>query len=285
MQIKKSSGCLILILLISIFGITTINALNIEEWHTANKISFAPWVSVTLGYKSISTLEDIVSLKLDATKFQEGDSSFAVAGGHKASEIWVLTKNGEMTLLQAINSGEKGLCPRADISTELIYSGPIDKTQAYHYATEVEVTTNEVITSLQNAIDGGYFCANYSWVISDWTGGPGCGVVTQTRTYYCARSDGLVMDDSYCTGERECDPSSWICITSTPSTTQTYFHQCYWTFDWTDYRDGLCDFFVKDISYFWNGPIACSYYGSWDQGQSMQGTFLGPCRIDYYRCY
>lgn len=284
---KKRGICISIILLISIFGITMVSALNTEDWHSANKVSVSAWYSMTLG-RTIETLDDIVSLKLDATKFSESDANFAVAGGHKTSEIWVSTKNGEMTLLQAINSGEKGLCPRADISTEVIYSGPTDKTQAYHYATEVEVTIDTITTSLQSAIDGGTFCSSYYWVISDWSTCTGandencCGTVTQTRTFHCTRSDGLTMDNSYCTGERECDPSSWICIISEPQTTQTYFHQCYYYFDHSETNDGWCPFFVTDANSLHNG-MPCSYYGGWIDGYLLLGG-LGPCRRDIWKC-
>lgn len=285
MNVKKRGICISIILLISIFGITMVSALNTEEWHSANKVSVSAWYSMTLG-RTIETLDDIVGLKLDATKFSESDANFAVAGGHKASEIWVSTKNGEMTLLQEINSGEKGLCPRANISAELTYSGPTDKTKAYHYATEVEVTIDGVTTSLQSAIDGGVFCSSYHWVISDWTGGPGCGTVTQTRTFYCARSDGLTMDNSYCTGERECDPSSWICITSSPQTTQTYFHQCYLHLTNPDgYYPYCCPAFVKQWGSL-GSWMTCSSYGSTDADYNSNCFITwGQCWYRVWTCY
>jgi len=75
----------------------------------------------------------------------------ALDPGHSADEIWVSVKDGEMYLLQALSSKNK-LCPRSPPKTS--YTGPSDKSKAYHYASEIEISTGK---SFQQAIDNGEF--------------------------------------------------------------------------------------------------------------------------------
>jgi len=290
MSLRKGEICIGIILLISVLGITTINALNTPEWHTADKISMikqscpsgtclwdSQWTNTIVNLEEITPLKTAISWTFNYLDYRD---TVPMVGGHNASQIWVKVRptlvndyQTEMTLLKALKSSW-GLCPPDDI-IDITYSGPTDKTLAYHYATEVEVTIDGVTESLQDAINGGTFCYSYYWVISDWSGEAGCGYVTQTRTYYCARSDGVSVENSYCEQ-----------TTPAPLTHRSNLYDpCHWTFIETRlHQPYTCPAFQNDISYFWNGPIACSDYGSWNYGYSAGGEPWFHCRQDVYQC-
>ena len=99
--------------------------------------------------------------------------SFAspVNPGHNASQIWVSVKDGETTLSNALSSSKfpNRLCPKSTKPTTYSTS-PADKTQPYHYATEVLYKEPVYIlgilitpgVTLQDAINNGEFAVkNY----------------------------------------------------------------------------------------------------------------------------
>jgi len=69
--------------------------------------------------------------------------------GHNASEIWVIVGDKENTLLNALQSGEYGLCPG-----ETSVSDSTNFPDVYHLASEIDVNGQ----SLQNMINNGDFC-------------------------------------------------------------------------------------------------------------------------------
>jgi hypothetical protein len=100
---------------------------------------------------------DSTSRNLDAgASYFIGTHSFSIAsltaGQHDASQVWVSVKDGEMNLLQALQSINK-LCPNP--SNPITYStSPSDKSKPYHFATEVTFSSG----NLQTAINVGTFC-------------------------------------------------------------------------------------------------------------------------------
>jgi hypothetical protein len=97
------------------------------------------------------TLQYAINNNLFAGSHTYALSSSIPNPGHSANEIWVSVKDGEMNLLQALSSTNK-LCPRSPPKTS--YTGPSDKSKAYHYASEIEISTGK---SFQQAIDNGEF--------------------------------------------------------------------------------------------------------------------------------
>ncbi|VVB82298.1 Uncharacterised protein [uncultured archaeon] len=236
---KRFEVYLILILLISILGIVKIDALTTSSgiWHDEGNISVikqscpsgtclwsSQWIQTNVKLKDITPLKNAISWTFN---YLDYINAAPAIGGHSASQIWVKVRptlanmyTEEMTLLQALKTAW-GLCAPDDI-TNLTYSGPTNKTQAYHYGTEIAVTIDGITESLQDAINNGVFCYNYYWATGTWSksGGGGaddygsCGTITQTRTVTCMRNDGTAMADSYCTEAK-------------PATSQTFYHQCY----------------------------------------------------------
>lgn len=296
MGLRKEGICMSIILLISILGITSVNALNTPEWHTADKISIikqdcpsgtclwsSQWTNTLVNLEEITPLKTAISYTFNYLDYIDATP---IIGGHNASEIWVKVRPSlynmyteEMTLLQALKTAW-GLCPAYDI-TNTTYSGPTNRTTAFHYATEIEVTIDGVTTTLQDAINGGTFCWNYYWATGEWTGGAGCGTITQTRTVNCIQSDtGAIVDDSKCTEIK-------------PATSQSYYHQCYWTYvGSTDVCcwGCSCPSWETDVSYF-DVPRTCSDYGTDDYGYSSYFSFcafipgINGCITEHYKCY
>lgn len=295
MQIKKSGSCLIIILLISILGISTINALNTESgiWHPSTNVSVikqdcpltlclfdSNWINTKVTLDQITSLKTAISWTLNYLDYKD---DIPIIGGHNASQIWVKIRPSiyntyleEMSLLQALKTAW-GLCPPNDI-TNSSYSGPIDKTQAYHYATEVEVTIDGVTASLQDAINGGTFCYNYYWATGSWVDVAGCGTLTHSRTVTCMRNDGTIMADSYCTETK-------------PATSESYFHQCYLhRLNWGNTGCGgiscCCPFGQATIGAY-TSSTTCSDYGAHYYAYQDTGCFLfyGSCSWEDWSCY
>ncbi len=141
-------------------------------------------VAVTQPASSI-----VVNVDGSPTSLTSSTSSFSFAGHtyssisslsmgqHDASQVWVSVKDGEMTLLQALQSTNK-LC--SNLSNPITYSSsPSDKSKPYHFATEVIGFT---AGNFQQAINAGAFCcipscpdASTICVGTTYTGGNGCG--------------------------------------------------------------------------------------------------------------
>jgi len=184
---KKSVYVIIgLLILISGILITAVAVDKTNKWHSGDQIKI-------LIDTSEITLQNAIdqNLFLGSHIYNLFDS--VPDPGHNASEIWVSVKDGEMSLLDGLSSANK-LCPATPIETE--YTGPSDKSNAYHYATEIEINAT---SSLQDAINSGQFCYNYLWKNSSWgTCSVPCSGGTQTRTVWCERNDGTHVSDSYC---------------------------------------------------------------------------------------
>ncbi len=295
MNIKKVCAYIIVGLLISILGITTADALNTESgiWHSSDKISVIkqdcplPWCLWESNWVNTPvTLEDITPLKLGISwtiNLLDYKDAEPIIGGHNASQIWVKVRptlvnnfQEEMTLLKALKSAW-GLCPPNDITNT--YSGPTDKTQAYHYGTEVEVTIDGITTSLQDAINGGTFCWNYYWATSSWVDAAGCGTLTHTRTVNCVQSDtGARVDESKCTETK-------------PATSEAYFHQCYLhRLSWGNRGCAgiacCCPFGQATIGAYASWTT-CSSYGSHYYAYKDTGCFVfyGSCDWEDWSCY
>jgi len=100
--------------------------------------------------------------------------------GHDASKIWVSVKDGERTLLNALNSSlsPNFLCPANPIKTS--YSNPAPNPG--HYATEIQLSSGK---SLQQSIDAGDFCSTTTlYTVSNFC--PSGGTVTTSSTCYSA---------------------------------------------------------------------------------------------------
>ena len=193
-------------------------------------------------------------------------SPSALNPGHTANEIWVSVKDGEMNLIQALSSTNK-LRPASPLKTS--YSGPSDKSKAYHYANEIEISSGK---SFQQAIDDGEFycvpdcscaattcvgttctdpicgqpcsgtklpdtCASLSYECGTWSNG--CG-----GTLNCGTCSVGTCSSGVCIGEctlgqtktKDCDYLDTICrnyndVTDTCSTSG------YWTGDCDSYTD------------------------------------------------
>ena len=166
-----------------------------------------------------------VSIKIDSTDrtaqyaadngLLKGIQTYASAtltaiGQHDASKIWVSVQDGEMTLIQALQSTNK-LCPKS--TKPLTYSNSAPNPG--HYGTEVIFSSGK---SLQQVINDGTLCTTYSWITSKWSPDNACPTTTFTRTVYCKRDDGTNMG-TICGTYSGCS-----CPTPATSTTTT----CTW---------------------------------------------------------
>jgi len=77
-------------------------------------------------------------------------SASILMGEHNISQVWVSVNSGEMALLQALQTNK--LCPKN--TKPLTYSGPTDKSQAYHLSTEISLSSGQ---NFQQAINDGKF--------------------------------------------------------------------------------------------------------------------------------
>ena len=83
-------------------------------------------------------------------------SVIAAMGQHDPNQVWVNVKDGEMTLLLALQSTNK-LCPKTSKPTTYS-SQPAGNNKAYHYATEIQLSATYSNKDLQTAINDGDFC-------------------------------------------------------------------------------------------------------------------------------
>ena len=128
-------------------------------------------------------------------------SPSALNPGHTANEIWVSVKDGEMNLIQALSSANK-LCPASPLKTS--YSGPTDKSKAYHYASEIGISSGK---SFQQAIDDGNFCC-----VPDCSCAATTCVGTTCTDPVCGQTcDGTKLRDTCASLGYECDPWSDGC--------------------------------------------------------------------------
>jgi hypothetical protein len=157
------------------------------------------------AFLSVSHLGSNIIVKVDSNNvnLDSSTSNFGVGhtysstpdltmGQHNASQVWVSVKDGEMTLLQALQSTNH-LCPLANPT--LTYSSTSIPNPS-HLATEIDLSSGK---TFQKAINDGNFCpVNGRW--SDWSSwsdpagfsdGAGgtcsksCATGTQTRTRTC----------------------------------------------------------------------------------------------------
>ena len=178
-----------------------------------------------------------INLNADSTNFIATHTYSSVSNittGHDASQIWVSVKDGEMTLLQALQSTDK-LCPATPIRANYT-SSPSNKSRPYHYANEVQLSSGK---NLQQSINDGDFCPSYTyhWVLGAWSGCSSCGG-TSERTVNCQRNDGVYVLDSYCPSPK---PDTW------------YSCACHW--QETNYYGGE-----------YVGPCVCNDIGGRDIG-------------------
>ncbi|MCL5018561.1 MAG: hypothetical protein M1416_02215 [Candidatus Pacearchaeota archaeon] len=151
-MLKKRFICLafFFILAVSVFVFAVVDKTN--RWHSST-------ADITLLIDSSEkTLQTAIDSGLLFGSHTYSVSSSSPAGGHNADKIWVSVQDGEMNLIQALTSSNS-LCPANPLIIQ--YTGPADKSNAYHYATEIEVTISDSPMSLQDAIDSGELC--YSW--------------------------------------------------------------------------------------------------------------------------
>jgi hypothetical protein len=105
------------------------------------------------------------ALPIELTTFCNTSNYFAsitygtvasISFGHDAGQIWVSVVDGEMTLLQALQSTHK-LCPREDKPTTYLSAVP----NPSHLATEISLPSGK---TLQQAINDGDYCTtNAAW--------------------------------------------------------------------------------------------------------------------------
>jgi len=149
-------------------------------------------INVSIGIDSISQTIDTITASNFVFPSHTYTSAVSINPGHNLNQIWVSVKDGEMNLSQALSSTNK-LCPASPVKTNHT-SSPTDKSQPYHYATEIQLPSGK---NLQEAIDAGDFC--YSW----YTNTSSCSLVCGggTRTTYC-NHNGIQVADSYCYGTK-----------------------------------------------------------------------------------
>ncbi|OGJ13261.1 hypothetical protein A3K82_01735 [Candidatus Pacearchaeota archaeon RBG_19FT_COMBO_34_9] len=153
-----------------------------EGWYAS-----CPGMSRLIRYDSCNTAPTIEPYCIPTIKYNI--SSSIPTGGHNADSIWVSVNGAENTLLNALKT--TGLYGN---TTTLSYNGPADKSKAYHYATEIEITVCGNKTSLQEAIDTGKF-TKYVW--SNGTCSVTCG--GGTKIVSCQReSDGMQVANACC---------------------------------------------------------------------------------------
>lgn len=257
-----------LILILLFMGIFSVNAAFL---HSGNDFL----IKVN---NSVGTLNQAISGGYFMGTTNTYSSPSSLNPGHTASEIWVSVKDGEMYLLQALSSSNK-LCPASPLKTS--YSGPSDKSKAYHYANEIEISAGK---SFQKAIDNGEFCcapttcASLGYECGSWSDGCGgtlnCG--TCSLGYTC--SNGICMctpttcsnlgkqcgswpngcggtlNCGTCSSGYTCNANGNCVITCTPhATTACYNNDVYW------YNScGVREELKQDC-----GEDYCDAWGSW----------------------
>ncbi len=187
----------IIIFIFLICSISLISAAN----HTAS--------SIIVNVDSISRNIEAGTNYFLGTHTYSSISSLT-GGQHDANEIWVYVQDGQMTLLQALQSIHK-LCPKSSSS---VPTAPADKSKAYHLATEITLSSGK---TLQQVINDGSLCgcvpsttkkcgtddacANYTTVTCLSTGiWPACGT-----TYIAPRGTACGSDTWHaCSGAGEC---------------------------------------------------------------------------------
>jgi len=187
-----------------------ISLINASISFPANDIK----INVAGSPMTLQQAADLGYLKGTASSY--ASSSPISMGQHDASQIWVSVKDGEKNLIDALSSTNK-LCPK---SSSAVPTGPTDKSQAYHLATEVIFSSGTFnAKSLQQLINDGTLCTTYSWITSGWSSNGACPTTTFTRTVYCKRDDGTNMGTTCGTY------SGCSCPTPATSTTTT----CTWS--------------------------------------------------------
>jgi hypothetical protein len=186
-------------------------------------------------------------------------SGLSLNPGHNINQIWVSVKDGEMNLSAALSSTNK-LCPANPIKSSYT-SSPIDKSQPYHYANEIQLSSGK---TLQEAINLGDFC--YSWYTNTISCSVTCG--GGTRTTYCSRN-GTQVADNYCYGTKP----SVSCNTQ----------GCVWTVERMGCIPASCSVFCPYPALTntscspRNSTKMCGYNAGCSQA-------YGECRIFFYRC-
>lgn len=196
-----------------------------------------------------------------------------IVGQHDASQVWVSVKDGETTLLNALNSSSfpTKLCPNP--SKPLTYSNPAPNPG--HYAIEIILYNGK---SLQQAINDGDYCTS-SWYIGSWVSNNACPTTTFTRTVYCQSSQGNNLGTA-CGIYQGCD-----CPTPSSSTTTS----CYWMY--ISQQSG-CYHGGCSGSYSCSPPTnpcspANAAYDYLDQGSECDCIWTGGCEgfnNNHYRC-
>ena len=149
-------------------------------------------MNISIGIDGASQTIDAIAVSNFAFPSHTYISVLSLNPGHNANQIWASVKDGEMSLFQALSSTNK-LCPASPIKSSYA-SSPTDKSQPYHYATEIQLPSGK---SLQEAIDAGDFC--YVWYTDDSSCSATCG--GGTRTTYCSHN-GVQVADNYCYGTK-----------------------------------------------------------------------------------
>ncbi|MCW8965694.1 MAG: hypothetical protein OQK82_03270 [Candidatus Pacearchaeota archaeon] len=119
---------------------------------------------------------------------------------HSGESLQIYLKNiGRLSLQNALNQNKSFCRDKSEVLSWVFDFG--------HSADEILFNDGE---TLQQKIDSQEFC-NYKWEAQDFTEcSNSCGVGTRRRVEKCRRSDGLILDDSFCL-EEEKDLSEEIC--------------------------------------------------------------------------
>ncbi len=226
MNIKKRRIYAIIGLLILVAGIFTINAgvIKTKRWNSGEDIP----ISIEGDEK---TLQDAIDDKNSMSLHNFVQPALIINPSHNLDEIWVSVDGDETTLQDALST-TLGLCGSESIPYSQVPDGLV-----YHFASEIEVTIDYFSEmSLQEAIDDGKFCYNYSWQIGDCDKDCGGG----TWSVLCKRNDGITDDDRYCSSPKpstdcnthSCCTPSWYeggwsgCSGCTGTQYQTVYCQC-----------------------------------------------------------
>lgn len=188
-------GYFVLFLVVTLF-ISLIASTGVDKtkvYHNSTNIS--------IGIDGINQTLDTITPSNFVFFSHVYSSVLSLNPGHNFNQIWVSVKEGEMNLFAALQSTGK-LCPANPIKTNYT-SSPTDKSQPYHYATEIQLSSGK---NLQEAIDAGDLC-DYSWYTNSTSCNVSCGGGIQTT--YCRNKLGAQVADSYCSGTK---PST-ICNT------------------------------------------------------------------------
>ena len=148
--------------------------------------------NISIGVDSISKTLDTITASNFVFPSHIYTSVLSLNPGHNVNQIWVSVKDGEMNLLQALSSQNK-LCPANPVKSSYT-SSPTDKSQPFHYANEIQLSSGK---NLQEAIDAGDLC--YFWYTNTNICSATCG--GGTRTSYCSHN-GVQVADNYCYGTK-----------------------------------------------------------------------------------